>query len=230
VLHHLALLVALTVFLGACSSTDARTEALQQMDAAEDRLLRCRSQAAFGPEAILIEPKFEEVQRIIREDGVDALDEQQRTMFDALQEPTVVNEYGISYVEYLEPAYTPGETTMADLRRDVGLLEVLDYSALVADLWDDERTVLSRRYGRALRGECEANNVGALESICARTDNPESCRDFDTYKDRDLEAIAEACALAPYLAPCEPENPLTYYPPTVRDDYRLPIPDDPARR
>jgi len=218
VVRNLAILVALALFLGACSSTDARSESLQQLADAEFRLTDCLSDAGRGAEAILIEAKFEAMQQIIREDGVDALDERQTTMFTALQEPTVLGTLGISYVDYLGPAYTPGQTTMADLRQEAGLLEVLDFSLLASQLWDD------RRYEDPLKEECDANNVGALETICAR-DVSEACRDLLKYEDRDKAAIAEACALAPYLAPCEPENPPPFYPPNVRDDYRLPIPE-----
>jgi len=219
------MLVALALFLVACGSADKSDDANREQIEAEFRLLDCLSDAGRTASAILVEAKFEEMQRVIREDGVDALDEQQTTMFTALQEPTVLG-IGITYVDYIGPAYTPGQTTMADLRRDAGLLDVFRFNSLAADLWEDERSSLSRRYNETMKEECDANNVGALETICAR-DGTEACRDLLKYEDRDNAAIAEACALAPYLAPCEPENPPPYYPPNVRDDYRLRVPDDP---
>jgi len=221
-----AIFVFFSVFLAACSSADIGSAVGPETNTAERVLLRCLSDAGFSERAIVVEQKFSEMQQIIREDGAEALDEQQTTMFTALQEPTVID-FGISYVDYLGPAYTPGETTMAELRRDAGLLEVLDFSSLVADLWDAEWLALDYRI--PLEEECDANNSSALASICDRGVS-EACRDQEKYADRDLEAIAEACALAPYLAPCEPENPPPFYPPDVRDDYRLPIPADPARR
>ncbi|MGI9608112.1 MAG: hypothetical protein ACR2P0_18420 [Acidimicrobiales bacterium] len=144
------------------------------------------------------------MQLIIRESGEGALTEPHSTMRQALRERTIIAEFAEFDPKHIAPHYVPGVTTMSELRQNAGMFQVLDYSNLIGILF--ERDVLELRYDEPLRQECNALETLGLQGFCDGG-STFACDELERFPDRDLELIAEACALAPYLLPCDPDDP-----------------------
>lgn len=149
------------------------------------------------------------MQVVIREAGPEDLSDDQRLMFDLITEGGVAYDTPFSS-ETLMRLFIAGETTFSELVYTAGMKVMARFAIFASEPW--AREVDALLFATDSRRECDAQRPDTIAAMCA--DGVEGACDSErTYPERDVEKVAEACEMVPYLIFCDPEDPPPFDPP-----------------
>ncbi len=205
------------IILSSCGSEpDPEAQELERLIQIRETLSECELHAGGHDSVAAVAELFDELQDTVRNEGVGALTRDQEIMLRALEEETRINGFTHTPVHSVG-AFTPGDTTVDQFVRTTGIREFLRYTLLVNEIVGFERIFeMVPDTGFHLFFECDARASDLLNTLCDDGDG-EACRRLEQAATRDLDRIAGACELTPYLLFCDMED---------RPPLDLPPPDD----